>query len=186
MRSLQTQAQWCNRAQWVLGLSLACMVAAFYSFAYRPSSQKLADLGEQIAVKQRDLMGNKTRVQILPDVIVSVNSKRARLEQFDKQLPHQPELGVFIHDITELSAQAGLQNKWGIEPGLPVRNERYNEYPISLKFEGDFLSACSFLRRAEAMQRLTRIKGLKMRSTDYGRSGQVQVELSMNIYYLEG
>ena len=39
---------------------------------------------------------------------------------------------------------------------------------------------------AEEMQRLTRVKGLKVRSTDSAKSGIVQVELSMNIYFSEG
>ena len=186
MRSLQTQADWCNRAQWILGLSLAALVAMFYAFVFRPNNQKLSDLKEQIAVKQRDLNSNKTRVQILPDVVVAVSDMQSRLTEFDKKLPRQPDLGPFIHDITELSDQSGVKNKWAVEPGMPVRSEGYDEWPIALKFEGDFLSACSFLRRSEAMQRLTRIKGLKMRSLDYGKSGRVQVELSMNIYFLEG
>ena len=186
MRSLQTQAQWCNRAQWVLGLSLAGMIALFYALVYRPNSQSLADLREQISVKQRDLNSNKTRVQILPDVMVAVNEMQVRLEKFDKKLPRQPDLGPFIHDITDLSDQSGVKNKWAVEPGLPTPGQGFEEWPIALKFEGDFLAACSFLRRAESMQRLTRVKSLKMRSTDSGKTGHVQVELSMNIYFLEG
>jgi len=186
MRSLQTQADWCNRAQWILGLTLAALCAMFYAFVFRPNSQKLSDLNEQIAVKHRDLTSNKTRVQILPDVVVAVSDMQSRLTEFDKKLPRQPDLGPFIHDITDLSDQSGVKNKWAVEPGMPTRNDGYDEWPIALKFEGDFLSACSFLRRSEAMQRLTRIKGLKMRSLDYGKSGRVQVELSMNIYFLEG
>jgi Tfp pilus assembly protein PilO len=186
MRSLQTQADWCNRAQWVLGLALALLVVMFYTFVFRPNSQKLADLREQIAVKQRDLSSNKTRVQILPEVMVAVSDMQTRLVEFDKKLPRQPDLGPFIHDITELSDQAGVKNKWAVEPGMPIRGDGYDEWPIALKFEGDFLSACSFLRRCEGMKRLTRIKGLNMRSLDYGKSGRVQVELSMNIYFLEG
>src|SRR5438552_1703274 len=106
MRSLQTQAEWCNRAQWVLGVSLVVMAIGFYVFAFRPNQQRLADLNAQIAGKRRDLVSNKTRVQILPDVLLAVNEKRTRLEKFDKRLPRQPDLGPFISEITELSHQA--------------------------------------------------------------------------------
>ena len=86
-----------------------------------------------------------------------------------------------------MSNQAGLRNKWTVEPGVPVRSDLYAEWPISLKFEGDFKNVFNFLRRAEEMQRLTRVKGLRVRSIDTsGKSGQVQVELSMNIYFAEG
>ena len=186
MRTLQTQAEWCARAQWVLGVVLAVMVIGFYAVAYRPNKQKLEGLEMQIDAKRRDLTSNRTRVQILPDVLLAVNEMRTRLERFDKKLPKEPELHGFINSITEVSAQAGTRNKWTVEPGVPVRSELYAEWPISLKFEGDFVNVFNFLRRAEEMQRLTRVKGLKLRGIDAGKSGQVQVELSMNIYFAEG
>ena len=186
MRTLQTQAEFCARAQWVLGIALAVMIVGFYAVAYRPSKQKLDGLQMQIDAKRRDLTSNRTRVQILPDVLLAVNEMRNRLERFDKKLPKAPELHAFINGITEVSAQAGTRNKWTVEPGVPVRSELYAEWPISLKFEGDFVNVFHFLRRAEEMQRLTRVKGLKVRGIDAGKSGQVQVELSMNIYFAEG
>ena len=185
MRTLQTQAQWCNRAQWVLGLSLAALAAGFYTFCYRPSNQRLDDLSAQIQTKQRDLQGNKSRVQILPEVMNAVNVMSVKLENFSRKLPNQPDLGPFINDITELSHRSALRRVI-VEPGVPHRTETYAEWPIALKFEGDFLNAFEFLRQAEDMNRLTRVKGLKVRSTDGGKSGQVQVELSMNIYFSEG
>ena len=41
MRTLQTQAEWCARAQWVLGITLVVMVIGFYAVAYRPNKEKL-------------------------------------------------------------------------------------------------------------------------------------------------
>ena len=185
MRTLQTQTQWCNRAQWGLGLTLAALAMGFYTFVFRPNNQRMDDLRAQIQNKQRDLGSNMTRVQILPDVMRAVADMTTRLESFNKQMPRQPDLGPFINDITELSHQASLRKVF-VEPGVPQRGELYAEWPIALKFEGDFLSAFSFLRRAEEMQRLNRVKGLKVRSADGGKTGQVQVELSMNIYFSEG
>ena len=187
MRALQTQAEWCARAQWVLGVTLVVMIIGFFFIAYRPNKEKLDGLDMQIGTKRRDLTSNRTRVQILPDVLLAVNEMRNRLERFDKKLPKAPELHAFINNITEVSNQAGLRNKWTVEPGVPVRSDLYAEWPISLKFEGDFKNVFNFLRRAEEMQRLTRVKGLKVRGLDgAGKSGQVQVELSMNIYFAEG
>ena len=185
MRTLQTQAQWCNRAQWVLGVTLATLVAAFYVLVYRPNEQRLANLNTEIQNRQRDLQENKTRVQILPDVVRAVSAMSIRLESFNKKLPRQPDLGPFINDITELGHQSSLRKVF-VEPGKPQLGELYAEWPISLKFEGDFLNAFAFLRRTEEMQRLTRVRGLKLRSPNGGKTGQVQVELSMNIYFSEG
>ncbi len=184
MRALQAQAEWCNRARWILGISLVVMVVGFYVFAYRPSSQKLATLNEQIQAKRTDLNVNRSRVRILPDVTLEVTERQARLERFDKKLPKQPDLSTFINDVTAASHQASLRNV-AVNPGVPVRGEGFAEWPIALKFEGDFASVFAFLRRAEEMQRLTRVKGMKVQG-NAGKPGQVQVELSMNIYFSEG
>jgi type IV pilus assembly protein PilO len=185
-QTLRSQAEWCARAQIVLGVGLIVLLCSFVTFVYRPSSQKLTAMQQQISDKQRDLTSNRTRVQILPDVMLAVNEMRNRLERFDKKLPKAPELGPFINDITEVSHQTAL-HKWTVEPGVPNRTDLYAEWPISLKFEGDFNGVFAFLRQAEQMQRLTRVKGLKLKNADSsGKSGQVQVELSMNIYFSEG
>ena len=133
-------------------------------------------------------MSNKARAEILPSVQNAVLLMQARLERFDKRIPANPEPGAFINDITELSHQSGLQNRWDVTPGMPQHSdrERYAEWPISLKFEGNFLNVCQFLSRAESMTRLTRVKGLKIHNIDAGKNGVVQVELSLNIYYAEG
>jgi len=188
MRTLQTQAEWCNRAQWTLGLSLAVMVVGFYAFIYRPQTQRQQDLRAQINTKVMNLTTNKTRAQVLPAVLDSVRNKKEALRYFDKQIPSRPDSGAFIHDITEMSHQAGLQSKWAVDPGLPLpqTGDHYAEWPIALKFEGNFLNVCSFLQMTEHMTRLTSVKGLKIKASNSGKAGQVQVELSMSIYFLEG
>jgi Tfp pilus assembly protein PilO len=69
---------------------------------------------------------------------------------------------------------------------MPVRSELFAEQPVSLKFEGDFLKVFSFLRQTEQMQRLTRVRELKIKNNRSNKPGQVEVELSMNINLTEG
>jgi Tfp pilus assembly protein PilO len=185
MRALRTQAEWCARVQLGLGVALVVVLCGFVAMIYRPSTQRLVDLRRQTDEQRNRLNDNLSHVRILPEVMVQVDRMQTRLEQFDKRLPRQPELGPFINDITEVSHQVNLR-KVTVEPGVPSRTELYTEWPIALKFEGDFASVFAFLRRAEEMKRLTHVKGLKVRSTDNGKTGQVQVELSMNIYFSEG
>jgi Tfp pilus assembly protein PilO len=185
MRALRTQAEWYARVQLTLGVTLIVVLCGFIAFIYRPTSQRLDSLRRKSDEQRQQLTSNRMHVRILPDVLVEVEKMQGRLERFDKKLPRQPDFGPFINDITELIHQSSLR-KVSNDPGMPVRTELYTEWPISLKFEGDFASVFAFLRRTEVMQRLTHVKGLKVKSIDNGKSGQVQVELSMNIYFSEG
>jgi Tfp pilus assembly protein PilO len=185
MRALRTQAEWCARVQLILGVALIIVLCGFVALIYRPSSERLGDLTRQTVEQRGKLTQNLSQVSILPEVMTQVGRMQTRLEHFDKRLPRQPELGPFINDITEVSHQVNLR-KVTVEPGVPNRTDLFTEWPIALKFEGDFPSVFAFLRQAEDMPRLTHVKGIKVRSTDNGKSGQVQVELSMKIYFSEG
>ena len=183
MRTLQTQIGWYARAQWVLGVSMVALSAGFYLFGYHPSTQRLADARSQIAMKQRELMDNQTRTTIRPFVEQQVNESRRKLARFDKQLPKQVEWGQFLNDITLLRDQAGLRDCYIVPTGAKP-NDLFVEFPIQVKFQGDFLNVFSFLRQMEQMQRLTRVRDLTVRAKD-PTTGLVDVSLSMNIYYTE-
>lgn len=183
MRTLQSQIGWCARAQWVLGSAMLVVVAGFYLFGYRPASVRMASLRQEIDIKQRELKDIQQRTVIRPLVEQTVNERRRKLERFDKKLPKQQDFGQFYNDITFLGRQSAL-SKCSVEPAaVPRRNDRFVELPIDLRFEGNFLNVFSFLRQIDQMQRLTRVQNLKV--TSKGNAGQVEVQLSMNIYYAE-
>lgn len=183
MRTLQSQVGWCARAQWILGSSIVLLLAAFYLFGYRPATARLADLRSQIEAKSRELKSNQVRTKVRPEVEQMVNDSRRKLARFDKQLPRHDEWGQFLNDITLLRDQAGLRDCHIIPTGARP-NDLFVEFPINVKFQGDFLSVFSFLRQMEQMQRLTRVRDLTVKARQPG-SGVVDVSLSMNIYYTE-
>lgn len=183
MRTLQSQAGWCARAQWVLGTSLVLVCVAFYFVGYRPSTWRQAELRAQIDLKTRELESNRRETAIRSTLQLEVDDLRRRLARYDKQLPKQVEWGQFLNDITLLRDQAGLRDCHVVPTG-PKPNDTFVEFPINVKFQGDFLNVYAFLRQMEQMQRLTRVRDLTVKSREAG-SGVVDVSLSMNIYYTE-
>jgi Tfp pilus assembly protein PilO len=184
--SLHTQLEWCTNAQAILGVVLLAVLGGFYLFGYRPNSTRLANLQMEIDHKRTALLNNSAQVKVLPEVILAVNELKGRLDKYDKQLPRALELDHFIKDISTMARSAQLE-KISYKPApMPIRSELFAEQPVLFKFEGDFLKVFSFLRQTEEMQRLTRVRQLSIHSLDDGKSGDVEVELSMNIYYSEG
>ena len=184
MTGLRNQLEWCTKAQAIMGVVLAMLIGLFYVCALRPNSIRKADLQMEINSKRRQLNDNNVQVAVLPALIQAVDELESRLEKYDKQLPRQQELDRFIKDINAMVNNSSLR-RVEVKPAvMPIRSPLFAEQPVQLKFEGDFLSVFSFLRQTEEMQRLTRVKELKLRNSDRsGKSGQVEVELSMNIYF---
>jgi len=182
MRSLQSQIKWCARGQWALAGVIVALVAAFYVLGFRPLTKRLNDLRGQITQRQRDVFAGRAETKVLPDVAGEVQRLQARLERSNKSIPPQQELSQFIRDITQLSQQANLK-RFSYKPGVASRGEQVCELPIPLVFEGDFLNVYAFLRNVEEMPRMTRVRGMQVKAKDRDKGGNVQVQLSMNIYF---
>jgi Tfp pilus assembly protein PilO len=179
MWSLRSQITWFNRIQWTLAGAVVLMSAGFYLFAYRPQTRRQEELRASIVKQQHELDSSQSQTSVLPSVASEVKLLRVRLEKF-KALPRQQELPQFIRDIAQLGQQAALK-RFSLTPGVPSRDDRFNELPVQLTFEGDFVNVFSFLRHTEDLQRLTRVRGMSVKSKD--KLGQVKVQLSMNIYF---
>lgn len=182
MQTLQKQIRSCARVQWTLASCMFVMVGSFYLLGYRPTIARQKMLAAQIVEKQRELMAARLQTRILPDVASEVEQLKAKLERSKKSIPRQQELPQFIRHVTQLSQQAALR-RFGYKPGVPNRGELVSELPIQFGFDGDFVNVFSFLRNTEEMPRLTRVRGMTIKSRDRDRGGQVQVQLSMNIYF---
>jgi Tfp pilus assembly protein PilO len=108
---------------------------------------------------------------------------QARLEHNNKTLPRQADMGTFIKDIETVSQQSAVQ-KFTCHPGAAQKFAAISLVPVTMNFEGDFISVFQFLRQSEDMLRLTRIRALNIRSTD-ARAGQVEVGMAMSVYFSE-
>lgn len=179
MMSLQKQIIWIGRLQWTLAALIALSAGVFYFVAYRPQTQKLASLRGEAETRRQELYASRNQTSILPSVSQEVERLRSKLRRF-KAIPRQQELSQFIIDIAHLGQQSALK-KFDLKPGLPTRDHKFNELPVQLTFEGDFVNVYSFLRHTEDLQRLTRVRGMDIRGRD--RLGQVKVQLTMNIYF---
>jgi Tfp pilus assembly protein PilO len=180
MRSLKTQIQLCTRLQYIAAGLLLALLGAFYLVAYRPEHGRLSALKRSIDERQREIAERREKTKDLPAVAMEVARLRQRLDQY-KPLPEHQDLPQFVRDMDQLSKQAALRN-FAINPLPLTRQPLYCETPVQFKFEGDFMNVYSFLRQAEQMPRLTRVRSMSLRPVRNAQAGQVQVVLSMNIY----
>ncbi len=184
MNALQRQIDWYRRVQWTLVGVMASLSAGFYFFGYRPAVARRETLQLQIQSKQRELDQSQNKARTLPILAREVKELESRVQVYDRQFPRQPQIGEFIRDMTQISQRLSLRN-WNYKPATPKRTEGFYELPIIMSFQGDFTNVASFLRQVEELQRLTRVRRLLLKNRD-PRTGAVEVEMAMNIYFSEG
>jgi Tfp pilus assembly protein PilO len=182
-RTVQSQIAWCARAQWTMTMIMVTMIGLFLVFGYRPTTQRLSFLKNEIANRSQLLDQNQSKAQNLPILAMEVDRLRLKLEKFNKQLPKTAELGEFIRDLTQYS-QGNTIRKLIHQPGTVRRLDLYGEVPITMSFESDFQNVFNFLRELEGMNRLTRVRKLTIKTKD-PKLGTVDVNMAMNIYFSE-
>jgi Tfp pilus assembly protein PilO len=179
MGNLKSHVRWFIRAQWFMGALMVALLAAFYALGYRPQLARLRQLQQEIAQSQYELRQSEDRTRSLPTVAADVKQLRQQLSE-SRQLPPQQELPQFLKDIAGIGQDCSL-HAFSFKQGMPAHGDLYCELPITLSFDGDFVDAFNFLRRAETMPRLVRVRELNIRAKD-SASGRVDVQLSMNVY----
>jgi Tfp pilus assembly protein PilO len=184
MRTLKNQIMWSGRLQWGMSIGLAVAVTVFFFGGYGPAKKRLDSLRVQLESKQRDLEQNQNRARNLPLLQFEVGVLERQVRDYDRQFPRQADPGGFIREITLVVQQLTLKD-WKYTPQSPRKGDAYFELPILMSFQGDFMNAAAFLREIEHLQRLTRVRRLAIKYKD-AKSGLVEVEIGLNIYFSEG
>lgn len=150
---------------------------------YAPQGRKLDELRASIVTRQLGLSSDAVKASVVPQMLREVEKMKAQYKNFDQRLPKRRELGGFLREISQNMGNEDLTNPL-IEPGNPTREELFHTLPIIMRFKGSYLSLASFLKRIDAMERVTRIKRLYI-ARDQKESDELDIELRMDIYFTE-
>lgn len=184
MNPLRNRFDLLRKTQTTLGLTTLAALVAFYVLGYHPVARRQAALREGISTALVDLQRSQDHGRALKALAREVQQLEEQVQSYGRQMPNKPQLGEFLGDITRVSQELGLQ-EWKYEPETPRRADACYELPIRMHFNGAFASTADFLRQIEDLQRMTRVKKLLIRSRDR-KTGTVEVDLAMNIYFAEG
>ena len=183
MVSLKNQIRWALRAQIILGGLLVLIGSSFYFLGYRPTTNKIASLDNDIRNMQREIDDSSIKSQALTQVTLEVSELRRKLDGA-KKLPKEMDVAGFITDITHISQRTQLR-KPDYHPDEPKRGELFSVYPIRLSLAGDFDNVFSFIRETEALPRLSRVRTINFKK-DTKEQNTVVVNMGMDLYFAPG
>ena len=170
---------------------LTVITITYFAVVYRTQSASADDVSSQrIEIKRHIETDSELASRVSPMTRQIEDMKqRYNNEDWGQRLPERQELAGFLREIASGLSQEKLVNQF-IQPGNPSQTPLYNCLPITLRCEGDFLSLARFLKRIDGMTRLVRIERLTIKSSDdaqhkVSQSGNLQIEMGINIYFTE-
>lgn len=110
----------------------------------------------------------------------------ALTDRLDKspRLADSREGEVLLRDLVQACEQAGLR-RITARSGQARESGAISELPLALKFQGNFLDACAFLRQIQSLPWPIRTRSLFIRTID-PKAGDVEVRLSVKAISWEG
>ena len=172
-----------TKDNWIVLGVLAVVTVAYFLVVYRAQSSSLAEVRASTAQTKRDLEQSVSKAAQVPPMLRQIEAMKQRYNKdWDRRLPQRQELAGFLREISQHLSEEQLSNGT-IKPGDPTRGPLYHRLPISMTFEGTFLSLARFVKRVDEMTRLTRIDRFEIEPGQ--GDGGLSMEVGMNIYFTE-
>lgn len=166
----------------IMMVVLAGLVAGSVLGVYRPQSQAMAALQQDISTRKAGLKSDSDKAGVVPDMLRTVEALKSRYHDFDRRLPRSTELDGFLREITAVQSKCRLSCE-RMDTQSPVAGQLYNTTPITMRQKGSYLALADFLRQINDMARLTRVQRLIIQAPQDGDGSQLDIELVMNIYF---
>ena len=100
---------------------------------------------------------------------------------FESKLPPSSEIHTVLENVTLIAQRHGLTPKT-IRTMKTAENRGYIEQPLKMELHGDFNSYYAFLLELEKLDRITKVRELKLKKKSQ-TEGQTESEFVMSIFF---
>jgi len=170
-----------QRQQLVIVIIAALIVGGFVFLRYLPLNKKIARI-QQTQQQQLSLIEKaaceKAKITALQE---QKDSILASLNNYDRNIPVDRDLGGFLQEIADMMNAADLAEQL-VEPGQEMKGEKLISISINMQCKGRFEQIFSFFQSLNNLDRQIRIEDVKLTNSG-GYDGLVQMQTSAVIYY---
>jgi type IV pilus assembly protein PilO len=160
---------------------LFALPVASYFLVFRPVNSEIGQAKSEIEHMRLRLAKVQESTAKNQDLQRQNEESKRQIEAIEARLPSSKEVDTVIRQVSDLAVESGLESP-AIESDKPVAAAVYMEQPLKMKIAGDFAGFHTFLKKLEALPRITRILDLKMlRANDV--NGHMKAEFTLSIYF---
>ncbi len=174
------------RRGFLLGVLGAVLVLAAWWFLFiSPRNASVAEANDQLVAAQQT--EQRLRAQIV--ALEEINSNEIlyidAISEMSRLIPERPLLEDFIVQVDALSDTNGVE-LISLAPSLPRPNEESDlrEISLSAQIQGEFFEIMGFLFGLSDMERLVRVDGIALSSTEVDGVTELAVSLDLRLFTL--
>lgn len=163
------------------GVLVAVICATvLYSFVHTPAIDRTADTSariEELKILSKNAAIMREQHQKVSEKLQHV---QARIDDIQRRVPQNADAGEFLKEVTQLASAEHLALK-DFTPQAPANRNGYAEMQITLAGNGSYASICRFVDRLSKLQRLSKVKDLRV--TAEGGTNEYPMTATLVIYF---
>jgi Tfp pilus assembly protein PilO len=146
-------------------LATVLCATACYSLLHAPTMHAKADTSSRIqevllSVQNAPLI--REQHQKAAATLAEVTS---RITEVQRRVPREADSGAFLKEVTQIAAAEQVTIR-DFQPEQPALKSGYAELAVTLNAEGSFAGICTFIDRLNKLERLSKVKDLKVSATE--------------------
>jgi type IV pilus assembly protein PilO len=155
---------------------------AYVSWAYmiKPANEHLVQERAKMEIMRGKLNELEKATAAAEDLAVQLKKIEEAIAAFESKLPPSSEIHTVLEDVTRIAQRHGLTPK-SIRTQKNKENRGYIEQPLEMELDGNFNSYYAFLLELEKLDRITKLRELKLKKTE--REGQTEARFVMSIFF---
>ncbi len=160
----------------IIGLAYAA-----WAYMIKPANEHLDSQRQMMEQKRAKLTELDRASAAANDLTAQLKKVEEAIAVFESKLPPSSEIHTVLENVTLIAQRQGLTPKT-IRTMKPLTNRGYIEQPIHMELHGDFNSYYAFLLELEKMDRITKIRELKLKKKSQ-YEGQTESAFVMSIFF---
>ncbi len=160
----------------IIGLAYAA-----YAYMIKPANTHLDQERTAMEQKRAKLDELERATAAADDLTGQLHKVEEAIAVFESKLPPSSEIHTVLENVTLIAQRHGLTPKT-IRTMKAVENRGYIEQPLRMELHGDFHAYYAFLLELEKLDRITKIRELKLKKKSQ-TEGQTESEFVMSIFF---
>lgn len=174
------------RRGFLLGFLGAILVLVGWWFLFiSPRNASVAEAEDQLVAAQQQEQRLRAQVVALEEIRSNEILYIDAISEMTRLIPERPLLEEFIVQIDALSAANGIE-LITLAPSLPRSDEASDlrEISLSAQIQGEFFEVMGFLFGLSDLERLVRVDGIALSSTEVDGVTELAVSLDLSLFTL--
>lgn len=187
--SLRAHVKIAARRQQKLAGALVVVAGLGVVGVYLPAKRAIGETQQRITDLHAQLAADEQRASALPELTAAVDGLRRQVDRF-KPLRGPSDIQQAFAQITQIKNETALQSYKFETNDAPRPLGTCLEQRVRITFQADFVDAMSFVGKIESMDRLTRVRELRITGLKSGgngpQAGRVNVEVALSLFFKVG